>query len=181
MVALIGRLILPPESPEGDLSLSKSPCNQKTRELQKNGLLGGESVGGLANVIAPPLTEFGRMLFWIAQTPFQVNFLETMIFCGELTHLKQKPFRKQRKSGFKPIKMSSYVFYVMKIAINRDIRPFNASLIYFMRLGEGFCFSIVFCVPWEVWRNSKTPQVWLVVFWAIGSTNLDRCFSRSSP
>jgi hypothetical protein len=52
----------------------------------------------------------------------------------------------QRKCGLKPIKTISYVFYAMEIAIKRDLRPLNALLINFVRLGEVFCFSLDFDV-----------------------------------
>ena len=39
-------------------------------------------------------------------------------------------------------KTSSHVFYVMQIAIKRDLRPFKAYLIDFVRLCEVFCFAL---------------------------------------
>jgi hypothetical protein len=52
----------------------------------------------------------------------------------------------QRKCGLKPIKTISHVFCAMEIAIKRDLRPLNALLINFVRLGEVFYFSLDFDV-----------------------------------
>ena len=51
-----------------------------------------------------------------------------------------------KKMRFKTNKTISHVFYAMEIAIKRDLRPLNALLINFVRLGEVFYFSLDFDV-----------------------------------
>jgi hypothetical protein len=69
-----------------------------------------------------------------------------MIFCDIHHHLKCGAAKNTKKSGLKPIKTISHVFCVMETAIKRDLRLFNEPLIDFMRLGEGFYFSLYFGV-----------------------------------
>ena len=58
------------------------------------------------------------------------------------TPLKTKTVQKTKKKRFLTKKTSSHVFYVMQIAIKRDLRPFKAYLIDFVRLGEVFYFAL---------------------------------------
>jgi hypothetical protein len=51
-----------------------------------------------------------------------------------------------KETAKKTIKMIFRFFIVLKIAIKRDLRPLNALLINFVRLGEVFYFALDFGV-----------------------------------
>jgi hypothetical protein len=58
--------------------------------------------------------------------------------------LKLGTAKNTKKMRFKTNKNDLSCFYAMEIAIKRDLRPLNAHLINFVRLGEVFYFSLDF-------------------------------------